>query len=116
MGRRIKYGPAQTADLAVVLDHLKWGQTRSKGIIDLPDLGLDKKALKQLLARKALIECGTFFLNLRPGDAWLTETFKPRLGPDWRSAMGPKNNDDEMLYYLAGRVGADALRAGGRPL
>jgi hypothetical protein len=110
MGRRIAYGEASPSDLAILLDHLQWRRTHPRSGLDLPDLGLDKPALKQVLDRKALIECAGFLMNV--SDEWLSQTFAPKLGPDWRLAMGPKG-DLEKLRYLATRVAADASRAGG---
>ena len=110
MGRRIAYGEAIPSDLAILLDHLQWRRTHPRSGLDLPDLGLDKPALKQVLDRKALIECGGFIT--KADDTWLIQTFEPRLGPDWRAAMG-RSDDAAKLRYLAERVAADAFRAGG---
>lgn len=110
MGRAIQYGEANSADLAVLLDHLQWGRTPPRSGLDLPDLGLDKPKVKQVLDRKALIECAAFLM--KADDVWLSQTFVTKLGADWRSAMGPKD-DNEKLRYLARRVAADAMRAGG---
>jgi hypothetical protein len=110
MGRAIKYGEAHAADLVVVLDHLEWRRTHPRSGLDLPDLGLDKPRVKQVLDRKALIECAAFLMKV--SDEWLSQTFAPKLGPDWRLAMGP-TRDLEKLRYLATRVAADASRTGG---
>ena len=110
MGRAIQYGEASPADLAVVLDHLQWRRTPRSIGIDKPDIGLDKPKLKQRLDRKALIECAGFLM--KADDDWLSRVFEPKLGDDWRSAMGPVD-DAEKLQYLAARVAADAMRAGG---
>jgi hypothetical protein len=96
------------AELGIMFEHVEWRRTLPP--LDKLDIGLDKKSLKQLLSRKALIECGGFLMNA--DDTWLLETFAVLLDDQWRSAMGPEPELDK-LRYLAARLAAETLRAAG---
>jgi hypothetical protein len=98
------------AEIDAVFDHLIWRETRMLDGSKLPDLGLDKKALKARFERRALMDCCWYLSNAT--DEWLANEFKPRLDDTWRTAMGPKD-DVEKLRYLSTRVVADLMRATG---
>jgi hypothetical protein len=77
----------------------------------IPDLGLDKKVVKAEFSREVLLACSSFLL-CAPGERLMTE-FRPHVSDEaWRTAMGPEE-DLERIHYLAGRVGADMMRAAG---
>lgn len=97
-------------ELDRVLAHMIWRTTKLPGGRTLPDLGLDKKAVKTEFKRPALLACFAFLMNA--SDAWLVSDFKPRLDDAWRSAMGP-DDETEKLRYLSQRVVADLMRATG---
>lgn len=98
-------------DLPAILAHMQLRPLRLPGGESRPDLGLDKKTAKTLFERQALLECASFLLCAT--DERLKSEFRPYISDDaWRTAMGP---DDEVArtHYLAGRVGADMMRAAG---
>jgi hypothetical protein len=77
----------------------------------IPDLGLDKKAVKALFQRQALIDCSSFLMCASPER--LKIELLPHIGDDaWRTAMGP-DEESERIHYLAGRVAAELMRATG---
>ena len=102
-------GRVPPAELGIMFDNIEWRPASLPAGSDKLDIGLDRKALKQLLSRKALVECGGFLMNA--DDFWLMETFAPLLDDEWRSAMGEP--EVEKLRYLAARLAAEALRAAG---
>lgn len=76
------------------------------------DLAVDKKAVKALFDKPTLLACASFLLCA--SSERLKIEFRPHIGDEaWRTAMGP-NDELKRIHYLAGRVGADLMRAGGR--
>ncbi|HCK83928.1 MAG TPA: hypothetical protein DHW63_05250 [Hyphomonadaceae bacterium] len=97
--------------LAAILEHMMLRPLKVPDGSSIPDLCLDKKAVKSLFQRQALLACSSFLLCA--SNERLKIEFRPHISDEaWRTAMGP---DDELerIHYLAGRVGADMMRAAG---
>jgi hypothetical protein len=98
-------------ELPAVLEHMQLRSLKMPDDRSIPDLGLDKKAVKSLFKRQALIECSSFLMCA--SNERLKTEFRPYVSDDaWRTAMGP-NEELERIHYLAGRVAAELMRATG---
>jgi hypothetical protein len=113
MAKRLVKGPVTEPppELAAILGHMILRPLKVPDGSSIPDLGLDKKAAKALFPREALIACSSFLLCA--SDERLKVEFAPHVSDEaWRTAMGPKD-ELQRIHYLAGRVGADMMRAAG---
>jgi hypothetical protein len=99
------------SELTAVLAHMLLRPLKLPDGRSIPDLGLDKKAAKTLFPRQTLLSCASFMLCA--SNERLNVEFRPYISEEaWRTAMGP-GDERERIRYLAGRVGADMMRAAG---
>lgn len=111
--KRVLRGPVTEPppELPAILEHMTLHSLRVPDGSSVPDLGLNKKAAKAQFERQALLACASFLL-CASAERLRTE-FRPRISDEaWRTAMGP-DGEVERTHYLAGRVGAEMMRAAG---
>src|SRR5689334_23049792 len=114
MPKRVLRGPVTEPppELAAILKHLVLRPLKVPDGSSIPDLGLNKNAVKELFQRQTLLACSSFLLCA--SDERLQVEFRPHISDEaWLTAMGPRDDELERIHYLAGRVGADMMRAAG---